>query len=649
MRQTHLLVRQLQNPVGTAFHRRSRLATERQPYRLHEVLQLPLVFALAAGLVAGCAGTAERENGLRAEAVRKLPVLPTLAERPVKADAWFMGAGHRRLRLRRLDGVRREDGGLAFTVRREELTPDVVDVEIHADVARAEKGDAGYALAQRGLVFDFNRDDFTWIQHRGWIYMPYYAMKTAKDAFVAVLEGMRFEHDLLLLARNGRYEMFPRWRISEIGSAPYEDMTVVFYQLPLEADYNQMAKVYRSYKFAHDPTVRTLRERIAVRPHLAKLAKSIALRQTHAGKPWKLPESDRDFTPADEPPVRTHCTFDRTLELLRELKAAGVDDVALCVAGWQTGGYDGRCPATFPVEAGPGGEEGLKRLIKGGQSLGYIIDGHSNYTDCFSCSPMWNGGEIACKKPDGSLFTNGAWSGGKAHNLCLKHAWETFLPADLEKIAALGFHGAHYIDVFTAVQPYRCCDPKHPANTKEQAAVQAEVVKRCHELFGGFASECSVDHLLGCVDYINYVSAPMRGKRQAEAKGRRSSVDRFVPFFELAFHDVVLSNPDKITQEVLKQPENLILVEYGGRPIFYSFNDRNLPGIRKAWDQFVKLRHLQLEEMVEHKILVEGPGLVDGLVRVTYANGERIYVNHTDRALAADGITVPAQDFVLRR
>ena len=42
----------------------------------------------------------------------------------------------------------------------------------------------------------------------------------------------------------------------------------------------------------------------------------------------------------------------------------------------------------------------------------------------------------------------------------------------------------------------------------------------------------------------------MRGKRQAEAKGRKSAVDRFVPFFELAFHDVVLSNPDKITQEV---------------------------------------------------------------------------------------------------
>ena len=194
------------------------------------------LFHVMAGLalgacLAGCSsvGTADAE-------ARQLPPMPALAARPVQAEAWFMGPQHTRLRVRKLEGVRRADGGLAFTVAKEEITPDVVDVEIHADVAQARKGDAGYALAQRGLVFDFARDELTWIQHRGWLYMPYYAMKTPQHVFLAVMEGMRFEHDLLLLARKGRYEMFPRWRISEIGAAPYEDMTVVFYQLPPEAD-----------------------------------------------------------------------------------------------------------------------------------------------------------------------------------------------------------------------------------------------------------------------------------------------------------------------------------------------------------------------------------------------------------------------------
>ena len=599
-----------------------------------------LLAAAAAIVMAGCAPAPKGE-------VRQLPPMPKLADRPVTATALVRGEKGKVLKNYALTGVKRDDGGVAFTVKLADLPEGTFDVRILASCAQAKKGDDGWWMEQRGEIGYFNRDEFIRDLHRGWIYMPYFAMKTPHDTFIAVMEGMRFEHNVLIRSEKGNYSACPVWHIAEIGSAPYEDMTLVVYQLPLEADYNEMAKVYRSYKFAHDPAVRTLKERIKTRPLLAKMAKSIALRQNHSGKPFDRKTDAIDFTPETEHPVRTFCTFDRTLELLKKFKAAGVDDIALCVAGWQTGGYDGRCPATFPVEPGPGGEEGLKRLIAGGQALGYIVDGHSNYTDCFSCSPMWNGGEIACKKPDGTLFTNGAWSGGKAHNLCLRHAWETFLPAELEKIAALGFRGAHYIDVFTAVQPYRCCDPKHPANTKEQAAVQVEVVKRCHELFGGFASECSVDHLLGYVDYINYVCAPMRGKRQAEAAGKRSSVDRFVPFFELAFHDVVLSNPDKITQEVLSQQDNLVLVEFGGRPIFYYFNDRVMPGIVKAWEQFKKLRHLQLEEMVEHRELVAGDKPGFGLVRVTYANGDRIYVNHTTKAQSADGVSVPSQDFRL--
>ena len=57
-------------------------------------------------------------------------------------------------------------------------------------------------------------------------------------------------------------------------------------------------------------------------------------------------------------------------------------------------------------------------------------------------------------------------------------------------------------------------------------------------------------------------------------------------------------------------------------------------------DPFAPLRHLQLEEMAEHR------ELAPGVVRVTYGNGDRIYVNHTQAAASPDGVSVPAQDFV---
>ena len=114
--------------------------------------------------------------------------------------------------------------------------------------------------------------------------------------------------------------------------------------------------------------------------------------------------------------MRGVCSFDQTLENLRKLKALGVEDVAMCVAGWQTGGYDGRAPAVFPVAPEAGGEEGLRRLIAGAKALGYIIDAQDNYTDCYTVSPMWDGGNIACRGPNGKLDFNGSWCGGGFHS-----------------------------------------------------------------------------------------------------------------------------------------------------------------------------------------------------------------------------------------
>ena len=533
------------------------------------------------------------------------------------------------------------DGGRRVTVKAADAQ-DAKWVDVHVGCATARTGDDGYWITQRGLLGYFTRKYGASVSSRNWVTLPYFGMKTPHCSFLAVMEGMRFEFDVRVIAEKGVYRAYPRWRVADTGIGAYEDMSVIVYPLADGAGYNEMAKAYRKYKEARDPEIKPLKERAKARPHLLQLARSVAVRQQCAAKPFKRPDDAIDFTPETEHPVRCVCSFDQTLENLRKLKALGVEDVAMCVAGWQTGGYDGRAPAVFPVVPEAGGEEGLRRLIAGTKALGYIIDAQDNYTDCYTVSPLWDGGNIACRGPNGKLDYNGSWCGGKAYNLCLKNAWEVqgFMPCDLRRTAGLGFWGCHYIDVFTAAFPYRCLNPRHAANRNEQMQYQLKAARLCRELFGGFSSECCFDHLVGYVDYINYATAQMRSLRRQAAQGKTSIVDKVVPFWELAFHDVVLANPDKVTQEVLAQPENLILVEFGGRPIFYHVGDNNIPGIVKAWEQFKRLRHLQLEEMAEHR------ELAPGVVRVTYGNGDRIYVNHTQAAASPDGVSVPAQDFV---
>ena len=531
------------------------------------------------------------------------------------------------------------DGGMRFVVKATDAR-DAKFVAIQADCATAQKGDDGYWVSQRGVLGHFTRESGRWQGFRNWLTLPYFGMKTPHGTFLAIIEGMRFEFDMHISVSNGVYRMFPQWRVFDTGIGAYEDMCMVVYPLADGAGYNEMARAYRKYKNARDPEIKPIKERARERPHLMNLARSITIRNQCAKKSGQI---DADFTPETERPVLCTASFDQTLSKLRKLKECGVDDVSVCIVGWQAGGYDGRCPAVFPVAPEAGGEDSLRRLIKGVQQLGYIIDSQDNYTDCYTVSPMWDGGCIACLGRDGKLDRHGVWSGGRAYNLCLRNAWDVqgFMPRDLKRTAGLGFWGCHYIDVFTAAFPYRCLNPAHAANRNGQAQYQIKAAKLCRELFGGFASECCYDHLIGYVDYINYATPEMRSMRQRAVKGEKSLIDKVVPFWELAFHDVVLSNPDKVTQEVLNQPENLILVEFGGRPIFYHISDGNIPGIVKAYEQFKRIRHLQTEEMVRHD------EVADGLVRVRYGNGETIYINHTDKLQTADGVAVPAMDFRL--
>lgn len=616
-----------------------------------KVLNSIALTALVAAVVCGCQPKPKAQT-------RYLPPMPKLADRPVTATALIRGDnGKTELKRWELTGVKRPDGGIAFTVKLADLPDNAFDVRIIPSCSKAKKGEKGWWMEQRGEIGSFNQDDFTRNLHHGWIYMPYFAMKTPRDTFIAIAEGMRFEHNILIRAYGGEYFGCPVWQIADIGSAPYEDMTLVVYQLPMDDDYNEMAKLYRSYRFARDPDVQFFKDRAKGRTNLARLAQTIAVRQQHASKPADTGNADDsknkhnvDYTPETEPPVSCKHPFKESLRTLRLLKEAGVDDIFFKVTGWQSGGWDGRHPDVFPVAVEAGGEEGLRLFIRGAKAMGYMIDAHENYTDCYTCSRMWDNGNIACMDLNGNFDVNGYWAGGRGHNLCLENALKTFLPQQLRDVAALGFWGCHYVDVFAAVHPYRCCNPAHAASRQKQWENQKTIARMCRRLFGGFGSEACCDHMLGFVDYIHWVGEDINTWISNHNDGKVQNVDRIVPFYELAFHDVVLACADRYAYAAkVGTLANLLLIEYGGRPSFELNDPSRIPDVKAKYDEFKTLKcHWATQEMVEHKILVpnDNPALpCGGFVRVTWGNGDKVYVNRTAKTQTADGVTVPAGSY----
>lgn len=267
--------------------------------------------------------------------------------------------------------------------------------------------------------------------------------------------------------------------------------------------------------------------------------------------------------------------------------------------------------------------------------MGYLISAHTNSTDCYSCSRMWTE-DMVCTFPDGSFAKNGVWCGGRAYNLCLKYAWDNFLPKQLDDMKRLGFTEPHYIDVFTAVNPYACYNPRHKINAKQVAEYQDMIAQKCVENFGGFSSECGYDHIIDKIDYCNYV-----GRRFVAEQN--PLVKRVLPVWEIVYHGIVLSNPDRYTQQNITDNKDKILrlMESGGRPIIYTNRLSDVPVIAKLYELYKPVRHLQTELIHSHRQAAK-----DVYITI-YENGAEMVCNYSQTPFNYKGQTVEPKGYKL--
>lgn len=523
----------------------------------------------------------------------------------------------------------RPDGASRLSVAAVSIPSDAKVLEIVHQNFRADKGEAGFWLFPRGEYGTFSRDDGIF-SYQGLI-MPFYGIQTPRGTYIGIVKGLRFELFTRVEAKNGKYELSLRSNIYKLdGEKPYEDIIVDYYKLyGDDANYSGIARFYRDYQLKRG-ACKPIRERMKERPDLAYQAEALQVRiQYHAAKMKPKAGGKEHYTPADEPPLNVYLNFEDSIRFVEAIRDAGIDKASFCSAGWQSGGYDGRFPDIFPIDREIGGEEGLKRFIKAVRGMGYLIAAHTNSTDCYSCSRLWTE-DMVCAKPDGTLAKNGIWCGGRAYNLCLKYAWDNFLPGQLEEIKRLGFTGPHYVDVFSATNPYACFNPKHKINSKQAAEYQNMVAQKCIDLFGSFSSESGFDHIIDKLDYCNYV-----GNRMKHVK-KYPILERIQPVWEIVYHGIVLSNPDRYTQQDISGDKRKILklMEFGGRPIIYTNKFEKIPAMAKLYEIFKPVRHLQLEMIHSHSEIARD-------VFVTrYENGAEMLCNYSQKPYNYKGKTV---------
>ena len=554
-----------------------------------------------------------------------------------------------------------KDGTAHFAWPRTRIPSDAVSVSVKPAFATARKGEAGYYVNPSGALCTFRLDKGHFAQHKNWFPMPVYGMKTPRATFVAIVTGMKYEFSLVADVKDGVYSCFTAFDMDMAHA--YEDIEIDYVFLSGDdADYSGMARTYRRYQLARG-ACRPISERIKTNKALAYAVQAPEIRIRQAWKPAPSPVPDQ--TEQNEPPVTAYVTFDRVKEIIDACDAAGVGKAEYCLVGWNYRGHDGRWPQMFPVEPLLGGETKLRELVAYSLAKGHPIVGHANYRDAYLIADTFDFEYCQDRKDDGTMTDakREAWSGGRCFRVCPRRAYEKYAIKHTAAMKALGFRGLGYIDVVSSRPLFPCTDPRHPLNNVERAVWEKAILRLQSDAFGGSASEGGFDWCIGDVDSALTVVFADPFNNLPSGKKWHPMIDRYVPFWQIVYHGIVLSTPFRTMWNIEAKPDKwryrLCAAEYGNRPTFYYYGRWNRPDepdihcgtaeelessvriIKEGADDYAARSSLQYHFMERHDILGEG------LARTTYSNGARLYVNYSDASWQVDGVSVPARDYLL--
>lgn len=534
-----------------------------------------------------------------------------------------------------------------------DIPRDTDTIAVRVPVFSAQKGDEGYFVLGDGRLGTFRLDNGR-VEEGTKYPMPILGFKKGDTAYLAIVKGLFLEFSAIVEVKDGKYEVFPNFKIKDIEFDPYEDIIVDYYKLEgKDADYVGMGKTYRKYQLDRG-VVRPLRERVKNNPYLRHAVDSVYVRVKHGMK--KNSKKIAFQTPDNEPPIEIYHDFDDFMKILVGLKNLGCKDLDICSVGCNVSGFDGRYPDIFPIEPAFGGEAKLRKCLDFAHKNGWQTAFHLVYTDAYASAKRFNPADVA-KRKDGSMEPYALLAGGQAYSPCFQCVYDRYIDDDFQKFLELGGHCVQHIDVLSAVRPKLCHDPRHPLNRKQMGEYMGRVAAKAQKVFGGLASEGPMDFFAGNLDFTFYVWAWPRyfGKDTP-------LMDKLVPIWQIAYHGIIMSNPYYATMDYSypkkipttavhssayyaipdKRDRRLKMAEFGGRPSFYGgIRTENLAPIKEAYDEYQPMKYLQYEFMDDHR------EIAPKVFRTTYSDGSEVVCNYNETPFVYKGETVGGKDYKL--
>ena len=339
-------------------------------------------------------------------------------------------------------------------------------------------------------------------------------------------------------------------------------------------------------------------------------------------------------------------TVDQLEDILAALRREGVANVLTVYRGWQKGGlYD--LPITdYKVDSSVGGTKALTKLILEEAEQGNTI---YLYNDALTVNATTNSSTYNVmkmvnkrtfeKEVNGQVYKtfyylmpdkaglNMAELAGQMSDEGLKNM---ALAGVTEKLFSFSYKGNYYartdtMDMFL--------------DGMNEIDEDMNLVLETPNMYMWKYADAMLDMPLGSSDYLY--------------------IDEEIPFLSMVLKGIVPMYSEYVNFEANKTENFLQMVESGIYPSFYVTGEDSSKLIYTNSSNLYSLefgsytstiaqydRDLRaVAEKVGTACIVNHERLENGLVKVTYDNGVTIYVNYTETALSADGVTVDALSY----
>ncbi|HHY83483.1 MAG TPA: hypothetical protein GX505_12535 [Clostridiales bacterium] len=341
----------------------------------------------------------------------------------------------------------------------------------------------------------------------------------------------------------------------------------------------------------------------------------------------------------------TMTTFDQAKSILREFIDHGTNNILVNLIGWTQNGY-GAYPRHLPPGRKLGGARKLKSLAEFARSEGLKLYVQDNFVDAYSKNRKFS------KRNDTVLTEARMVISNKEQDEFLLNpaiSWNKFTSSYIPKIENYGVDGISF-ERFGSLL-YHDFHRQYPLTREGTAEYWNRFISETKERLGHAAAEGNA-YVLPFVDRLFNIPVSSSGY---------FFTDESIPFYQMVVHGMIpySSEPGNLFYDM--EIQKLSWVEYGCMPYFeLTYENSNL----LKYTEYNALFSSQYTDWLETAVslykefnerlgkvwpqnMISHERLSDGVYRVGYENGIKVYINYNDRYSKADGYEIPPRDYLV--